>query len=294
MNTHKMHEDEVEINVSLVSQLVTTQVPQYADFSIKPFASTGTDNAIFRLGHDMAIRLPRIKKAANHIEKEYEWLPKLAPLLPLQIPVPLKKGTADESYPYPWYIYRWLEGINATTEKIDFYQAANDLGEFISALQKVDITDAPQSRRGLPLSSRDKETREAIMLLKDTFDPNQVTKIWEKALAVPLWQEDPVWIHGDLLPSNMLVKNGKLSAIIDFGTSGIGDPACDMMVAWTFFNAETRDVFREKINVDDATWERGRGWALTFGLVALPYYEKTNPELVGIAKRTIDEVLIDK
>ena len=294
MNTQKMHIDEVDIDNALVSKLITRQFPEFSDLPINHINSHGTDNVIFRLGEDMAIRLPRIKEAADNIEKEYKWLPKLAPLLPLQIPIPLKKGTADENYPYPWYIYRWLKGNSATNEKINLVQAAKDLGEFIYALKKVDAKTAPPSRRGLPLSSCDKETREAIILLKNTFNIDQIKNAWQQALAVPLYKGDPVWIHGDLLPSNMLVENGKLTAILDFGISGTGDPACDMMVAWTFLNAQTRHIFRQKVQADDNTWARAKGWALTFGLVALPYYKKTNPELAAIAKRTIDEVLMDK
>lgn len=295
MNTNKMHKDGIDIDLSLVKQLITSQFPRWQELSLQLVEDAGTDNAIYRLGDDMVVRIPRIEKAAAHIEKEYQWLPKLAPHLPLAIPMPLEKGNPADGYPWQWSVYRWLEGKNAVENPItDFYQAANDLGKFVAALQKVDTTEAPQSRRGLPLNSRDKETREAISLLKDTFNTETLTNEWEKALAIPLWQGAPQWIHGDLLPSNMLVNKGRLSAIIDFGTSGVGDPACDMMVAWTLLDRQSRKAFREKVNTDGATWERGRGWALTFGLVALPYYEKTNPTLAGIAKRTIDEILSDK
>lgn len=294
MSTHKMHADELDIDAALVKQLITQQFPQWADLSIKPVESAGTDNAIYRLGDDRAVRLPRIESAALHIDKEYLWLPKLAPQLPLPIPVPLAKGKPSENYPWSWSIYKWLDGENATMSPItDLHQAAIDLGKFITALHTMDATDGPPSTRGVPLHSRDKETRAAMPALKTIFDIDVLTTAWDAALAEPLWQGSPVWVHGDLHESNLLVQQGKLSAVLDFGMAGIGDPACDMMVAWTLLNAENRIRFRESVPVDDATWMRGRGWALHFGIVAWPYYQKTNPVLAGIARKTIEEVLVD-
>ena len=261
--------------------------------------SAGTDNAIYRLGDDMAVRLPRIHWATGQVEKEHEWLPRLAPLLPLAIPVPLAKGMPGEGYPWHWSVYRWLEGENATIERIaDPRQAATDLAQFIAALQRIDPTGGPppgahNSFRGVPLAMRDAPTRAAIAALRGTLDTDAVTAAWEAALRAPAWRGPPVWIHGDLQSGNLLAQRGRLSAVIDFGCLGVGDPACDLMVAWTLFSAETRDVFRAALPVDDATWARGRGWALSVGLIALPYYQNTNPVLAGIARRAIDEVLAD-
>jgi aminoglycoside phosphotransferase (APT) family kinase protein len=295
MSTHKMHTDEIDIDRDLVRRLVNAQFPQWSSLSIEPVKSAGTDNAIYRLGKTMAVRLPRIASAALSIDKEYSWLPRFAPKLPLAIPVPLCRGMPAEGYPYSWAIYRWLDGDNATVECIaDLSQAARDLGQFIGALHQVDPTGGPLSRRGQPLSTCDDETRAALNSLRDIIDVHAATAIWESALATPGWNRLSVWVHGDLHAGNVLVNQGKLSAVIDFGMAGIGDPACDMMVAWTLLTAQTRDIFRAVVQVDDATWNRGRGWALTFGLVALPYYQHTNPVLARIARYAIDEVLADK
>jgi aminoglycoside phosphotransferase (APT) family kinase protein len=157
----------------------------------------------------------------------------------------------------------------------------------------IDSKNDPKCRRGQPLITRDQETREAISLLSDTYDSNLVIDIWESALAAQIWSKPPVWIHGDLHAGNLLAQNSRVTAIVDFGSAGIGDPACDLMVAWTLLTSETRDTFRSIVKPDDATWARARGWALTFGIVAYPYYRLSNPVFAAIAKRTIDEVLID-
>jgi len=299
MSTSKMHADEIETDVQLVSRLLTAQFPQWANLPIKPVTSAGTDNALYRLGEDMVVRLPRIHWAAGQVEKEYRWLPRLAPLLPLAIPVPLAKGKPSEGYPWNWSVCRWLEGENATMERIaDPRQAAMELAQFIAALQRIDPTDGPtpgpyNSFRGVPLASRDSQTRTAIASLHSILDTDAVTAAWEAALRAPVWQDRPVWIHGDLQSGNLLAQQGRLSAIIDFGCLGVGDPACDYQVAWNLLSNETREVFRAALPVDDATWARGRGWALSVGLIALPYYQTTNPVLAGISRRAIDQVLAD-
>ncbi|HET8564756.1 MAG TPA: aminoglycoside phosphotransferase family protein, partial [Candidatus Binatia bacterium] len=283
----------VDTGASLVSRLLAAQFPQWADLPIEPIHSAGTDNALYRLGTDMAVRLPRIHWAAG-VDKEHESLPKLAPFLPLAIPIPLAKGNPGEGYPWQWSVYRWLEGENATIERIvDLCQAATDLAHFIVALQQIEPTGGPPARRGVPLARRDQPTREAIAAQHGTLDADIVTAAWDAALAAPAWQGPPVWVHGDLLPGNLLVKQGRLSAVIDFAGVGVGDPACDLMIAWNLFTAETRDVFRAALAVDDATWARGRGWALSQALIFIPYYLDTNPAGVAVARRTINEVLAD-
>jgi aminoglycoside phosphotransferase (APT) family kinase protein len=299
MSVGKMHTDEVDTDVSLVRRLLAVQFPQWADLPIEPVRSAGTDNALYRLGDDMALRLPRIHWATRQVDKEHEWLPRLGPLLPLAIPVPLAKGTPGEGYPWHWSVYRWLEGENATIERIaDSGQGATDLARFIAALQRIDPTGGPppgphNSFRGVPLAMRDPHTRAAIATLRGTLDADAVTTAWEAALQATAWPGPPVWIHGDLQAGNLLVRRGRLSAVIDFGCLGVGDPACDLAVAWNFLSAETRDVFRAALPVDDATWARGRGWALSVGLIALPYYQSTNPVLASISRRAINQVLAD-
>ncbi|MSQ08345.1 MAG: aminoglycoside phosphotransferase family protein [Dehalococcoidia bacterium] len=297
MPADKMHVDEVDTDASLVGRLLAAQFPQWADLSIEPVRSAGTDNAIYRLGDDMAVRLPRIHWAAGQVDKEHRWLPRLAPHLPLAIPVPLAMGKPSEGYPWHWSICRWLEGENATIERIsDPRQAATDLAQFISALQRIDTTGGPlpgPQERGVPLAMRDAYTRDAIARLHGMLDTGAATAAWEAALQAPRWHGAPVWTHGDLQSGNLLSVKGRLSAVIDFGCLGVGDPACDLIVAWNLFSPESRDVFRAALPVDDATWARGRGWALSVGLIALPYYKDTNPVLAGINRYAIDAVLAD-
>ena len=295
----KMHADEADIDESLVGRLLAAQFPQWAGLSISPVHSAGTDNALYRLGEDMAVRMPRILGAAGQVEKEHRWLPRLAPLLPLAIPVPIAKGMPAEGYPWQWSVCRWLEGETATIERIaDPRQAAAELAQFVGALQQIDPVGAPppgehNSFRGEPLATRDDETRDAIASLHGMLDADAVTAAWEAALRAPAWLGPAVWLHGDLHAANLLSQHGRLSAVIDFGCLGVGDPACDLMVAWSYLSAEDRDVFRAELPVDDATWARGRGWALSFGLIALPYYRSTNPVLFGIARHAIDQALAD-
>ncbi len=295
----KMHADEVDTDVSLVRRLLAAQFPQWAKLPIVAVRSAGTDNAIYRLGDEMAVRLPRRSEAAGQVDKEQRWLPQLAPLLPLAVPVPLGKGTPAAGYPWRWSVCRWLEGENATIERLtDPGQAAVELAEFVAALQRIDPTGGPPPGqhnffRGVPLSMRDGDTRAAIASLDGMLDTDAVTAAWEVALQAPAWDGPPVWIHGDLSSGNLLAARGRLSAVIDFGGLSGGDPACDLMIAWDLFSGESRDVFRTALAVDDATWARGRGWALSQALIFIPYYRDTNPMGVGAARRMINEVLAD-
>lgn len=299
MSADRMHADEVVTDASLVRRLLAAQLPQWADLPIRPVRSAGTDNAIYRLGDDLAVRLPRIHWATGQVAKERRWLPRLAPLLPLAIPVPLAVGEPDGGYPWQWAVYQWLEGENATVDRLDdLSQAATDLARFIGALQRIETTDGPRSgpanfNRGVPLAVRDASTREAIAKLHGTLDTAAVTAAWETALHAPPWHGPPVWLHGDLQSGNLLAVDGRLTAVIDFGCLGVGDPACDLQVAWNLFAADTRNVFRAALAVDDATWARGCGWALSAGLIALPYYQTTNPVLAGISRYAIDQVLAE-
>lgn len=302
MTGGKIHADEVETDGSLVVRLIAAQFPQWAGLPVRPVPSGGTDNALYRLGDELAVRLPRIHWAVGQVEKEQQWLPRLAPHLPLAIPVPLAVGQPDEGYPWSWSVCRWLDGENAATERIrDLCEAATDLARFVVALQRIDTTGGPPPGqhnflRGVPLSARDAEARAALSALSsltDEVDSGAATEAWEAALRVPEWHDPPVWIHGDLQPGNLLAVRGRLSAVIDFGGLGIGDPACDLMVAWSLFSGKSRQVFRDALPVDDATWARGRGWALLIGLLALPYYLKTSPPMVRYARRLLTETLAD-
>lgn len=289
----KMHADEVDIPTSRVAQLLADQFPDWAHLPLIPVPSAGTDNALYRLGEELAVRLPRIHWAVGQVEKEMRWLPKLAPHLPLAIPEPLALGEPGHGYPWRWGVYGWLEGVNATPEQIaDPRQAALDLAEFVAAVQRLGFADAPTGR-GVPLAERDEAVRAVIPALSTDYDVDLLTAAWETFLHTPPWPGPPIWHHGDLHVGNLLARNGRLSAVIDFSCLGVGDPACDVMAAWLYLSADTRPVFRDVLQVDDDTWARGKGWALSMGLMALPYYRITNPVLAAIGRRAIDEVLAD-
>lgn len=270
--TIKMHKDEIHTDETLVRRLLAAQFPQWKDLPIRYVPSSGTDNALYRLGDDMVVRLPRIHWAIEQVKKEHEWMPKLAPHLSLEIPVPLEMGEPGASYPWNWSVYRWLEGENRIWENLaNPKQTAIDLANFLLALQNIDTTGGPSAReygsRGEPLSTRDEDTREAINALHGRLDTEAVTKAWESALQASEWSHDPVWFHGDVLPGNLLFRNEKLSVVIDFGGLGVGDPACDLMIAWNLLDIKSREEFRLALGVDDATWARGRGHALSQALI---------------------------
>lgn len=292
----KMHPDEVETDVSLVRHLLTAQFPRWADLPLTPVPSAGTDNALYRLGREMVVRLPRIGWALDQIDAERRWLPRLAPHLPLAIPEPLAQGQPGAGYPWPWAVYRWLAGENLDADRLtNARQAAIDLARFITALQGIDVAGGPPAgTRGQPLALRDADTRAAIAALSGMFDADALTAAWEDALRAPQWTRPPVWYHGDMLPGNLLFLRGSLHAVIDFGALGVGDPACDLMVAWNLFSGASRDVFRTALAVDDATWARGRGWALSQALIFIPYYLHSNPVGVGYARRAVAEILAER
>lgn len=299
MVSGRMHADEFPIDAALVRRLLAAQFPRWAALPIEPVPSAGTDNAIYRLGDALAVRLPRIHWATGQAEKEWRWLAKFAPHLPLAIPVPLALGEPGEGYPWQWTVAPWLPGENATTGRIDDLPgAAVDLARFLTALWRIDPTGGPPAGkenfyRGVPLAMRDRGIREALTNLGDLVDVAAVTAAWDVALRAPLWHGPPVWLHGDLQPGNVLVADGRLSAVIDFGCLGVGDPAADVMAAWMLFSGGSRDAFRATLAVDDATWARGRGWALTW-VGALAHYRTTNPVLAGIGRHAIAEVLADQ
>jgi len=297
----KMHANEVDTDPSLVRRLLADQFPQWADLPIEPVESSGTDNAIYRLGEHMAARLPRVPGGTDTIDKEQRWLPELAPLLPVAISQPLAKGSPGPGYPWPWSVHRWLHGESVNVDRMaDPVGLAHDLGGFVTALRQIDTAGGPVAgqdggSRGEPLARRDAATREAIAQLDGVIDGPAVTAAWDAALRVPAWRLPGVWIHGDLLSGNVLVDaRGRLSAVIDFGCMAVGDPACDVMAAWTLFDAAGRSAFRSAVAVDGDTWARGRGWALSFALIALPYYMHTNPVFVRDARHVIREVLADR
>jgi len=298
MSADKVHADEVNIDVVLVRRLLAAQFPHWAHLPITPAMPQGWDNRTFRLGAHMTVRLPSAAAYAPQVEKEHRWLPKLAPLLPLPISVPLAKGAPADGYPWQWSVYRWLEGETATIERIaDLRQFANALARFLTALQRIYPSDGPPPWRhnffrGGPLTVYDAETRQAMAALDGKIDTGAASAVWEAALETE-WQNPPVWFHGDVAAGNLLVEGGRLSAVIDFGTSGVGDPSCDLAIAWTLFGGESRNAFRTAFGLDDATWARGRGWTLWKALITLAEHINTDPLQAGKARRVIDEVFAD-
>jgi aminoglycoside phosphotransferase (APT) family kinase protein len=291
----KMHDGEIDTGVALVRRLLGAQFQEWAGLPIEPVPSSGTDNALYRLGDDMVVRLPRIEWAVGGVDKDVRWLSLVASLLPVAIPLPLAKGEPGEGYPWAWGVYPWLEGENPTVGGIrDPDSLARALAQFVEALHRVDLTGGPPAGRGVLLARRDEPTRTALAALQGTIDTAAAVAAWDAALQTPVWAGRPVWVHGDLSPGNLLLQGGKLSAVIDFGGLGMGDPACDLIVAWNLLPADVRRVFRAALGVDDATWARGRGWGLSVALVQLPYYRETNPALAANARHVIREVLLDQ
>ncbi|MDA2807572.1 aminoglycoside phosphotransferase family protein [Nocardiopsis suaedae] len=307
MSTDDTDDDvEVPIDADLAHRLIAEQFPQWADLPVTPVPVSGMDNATFRLGDDMSVRMPRFGRWAEQVEREHRWLPFLAPQLPMAVSCPLAKGEPGAGYPFPWSVYRWLDGATAEGAALaDPERAALDLAAFITALQKVDATGGPGPRasnafRGVPMGDdRDSIAVEArvrpkIEGLKGLVDTDRATAAWEDALAAPPWDGPPVWFHGDLATGNLLSVDGNLSAVIDFGTVGVGDPAVDLLPAWKFLPAEARGVFREALGVDDATWARGRGWALASSLPVPddPYFQ-AKPDRAEAALRDLEQILDD-
>ena len=278
----------------LVRRLVAKRFPRWARLPLTPVRSAGTDNALYRLGDELVVRLPRTAGAVRSIETEQRWLPRLAPLLPIAVPQLLGTGVAGDSFPYPWSVYRWLPGADLVDEPgVDLADAARRLGRFVAVLRRLDTTGAPASFRGGPVGARDAEVRATIDALAadGTVDAGAATAAWRTACTAGPWRGPPVWLHADLHPANLLGRGGRLAAVIDFGGLGIGDPACDLLPAWTLLTAGTRDLFRAEADVDDATWLRGRGWGLYLGLGAMHVYRDTNPVLAAIGRRAVTEAI---
>lgn len=274
MSENRFIDGRAGIDADLAARLVAAQFPQWSDLSVKPVEVDGWDNRTYRLGDDMTVRLPIGAAYAPAIEKEHRWLPVLSPRLPVPIPEPLALGIPGEGYPLPWSVRRWIEGETAEAGHIeDLNGFATSVAEFITALQRVDPTGGPAAgahnfHRGASLTHYDGQTRDALAALRGSVDTDAAASVWEAALAAT-WEGSPVWFHGDVAVGNLLVESGRLSAVIDFGTSGVGDPACDLVIAWTFFQGRSRGTFRDAVAQDAATWARARGWAIWKALIVL-------------------------
>ncbi|MFE9560487.1 aminoglycoside phosphotransferase family protein [Streptomyces sp. NPDC006487] len=296
MPAGKMHADEPDIDTDLVRRLIAGQFPRWAELAVERVDSAGTSNAMYRLGGDLVVRLPRTPGAAGDVGMEHVWLPRLAPDLPAAVPAPIGLGRPADGYPWSWSVFGWVPGENPVPGRIaEPDLLAEDLAEFISALHRADPADAPASYRCETLADRDAATRAAIAELGASADADvpagAVTALWEEALRAGPWSGPPVWIHADLQPGNLLLADGKLAAVIDFGCAGLGEPAVDLIPAWYVLPAAARPAFRAALDADDAMWTRARGWALSIALMELNYYKETNPVMAAIARHVIGELL---
>ncbi len=288
--------EKLTIDVALVNRLIAAQFPHWQDLPVQAVPNGGWDNRTFRLGENMLVRMPSAADYAVQVEKEQYWLPKLAPSLPLSIPTPLAMGQSGEGYPWRWSIYQWLEGEPAASARMNNWRDfAVSLGRFLQALQSIDSTDGPAAGmhsfyRGGSLAYYDKSTREAIAKLKDQIDADAATATWEAALNTR-WQYSPVWVHGDVSAGNLLVQNGQLSAVIDFGQLAVGDPACDLVIAWTLFSGESRTAFRDILSLGADTWLRAKAWTLWKALITAAGFTSPNNFEAQQCRHIINEVL---
>ena len=289
---------KADITADLVSRLIADQFPQWAGLAVRPVEADGADNTTFRLGQTMSVRLPSADVYVEQVDKEHRWLPVLAAQLPLPIPEPLAKGVPGNGFPRPWSVYRWIDGDPATAEGVaDMPGFAADLADFLVALYQIDPAGGPGPGthnffRGGPVAVYDRETQDALAALQGQIDTVLAAEVWQAALRATR-QGPPVWFHGDAQPGNLLLRDGRLSAVIDFGTSGVGDPACDTTIAWTFLSGESSRIFIERLPFDEATWARGRGWAIWKAMIVLVEALKDDPQDAAYTKGVIEAILAD-
>lgn len=301
-----MHDDEFPTSVNLVRGLLEARFPQWASLPITPVSSTGTSNAMFRLGEEMAVRLPLRPGSEPSLRKEMRWLPELAPALPLVVPTPVAIGDPTQNYSSAWAVVPWLPGEDGSeVAEADSAKTARDLARFLGALHGLPVAiDAPRSAsspsdRGAPLAARDEVVRHYAERARHLTDADVVLAIWDEALEAPTWDEPGVWIHGDIAAGNLLFIDGQLSAAIDWSPMAVGDPAADLIVAWEMFGSGSRSMFLEEVDavapyaVDEAMVARARGWTMSTAIMALPYYEHTNVFMVDQAQRKIAALLSD-
>lgn len=292
-----MHPDQVDVGVDVVRALLRAQHPRWADLPIRPLAAGGTVNAVFRLGDALSVRLPLTASGVDALVREARWLPRIAPVVPLPTPTVVATGEAGPGYPFPWAVHRWIEGWPLVEGALgDGREIARDLASFVLALRGAELGDGPPAHRSSPLAQGDTQVRAALESLRDTdegLDVDGLLAVWTRCGSAPAGPAPQCWIHSDLMPSNLLGADDHLNAVIDFGTVGLGDPAVDLIPAWNLLPAPARAEFRAGVRVDDDTWARGRGWALSMAAVQLPYYRTTNAVISNNARYVFDQVLRD-
>jgi aminoglycoside phosphotransferase (APT) family kinase protein len=279
-------------------KLIAEQFPQWANLRASELPEGGWDNRSVRLGEKLIIRMPSAECYASQVDVEQKWLPKLAPLLPVAIPTPVARGNPSESFPWPWSIYRWLPGETVTAEKIpDMRELAIDLANFLLAFHRIPPDDGPASgarnfHRGGLLAEYNRQARTAIKALASIHDRDAIARIWAAAVKTR-WQQNPVWVHGDFAPRNLLLTNGRLSGVIDFGQLGVGDPACDLAVAWTILKGESRQLFRNAMKMDAATWLRAKAWVVWKSAILITGHSSGPQAEITIANANLAEVMGD-
>jgi aminoglycoside phosphotransferase (APT) family kinase protein len=299
----RLHDDEVPIGPGLVRRLLAGQHPELAGLPLRPVAAQGTDNLVYRLGPELAVRLPRKAGAVPALRREQRWLPAVGRNLPLAVPAPVAVGEPDEGYPFPWLVCRWVPGVPAPPRDLDAADARR-LAEFVRALAAVDPGAGPRigaGERAGPVAACDAATRtalDAVLRLQADgriepalLDRSRAERVWADAVRAPAWSGPGVWVHRDLYHGNLLTLGGTLCGVIDFGGLAVGDPAGDVMGAFHLLDPADRAVFGEVVGVDEATWARARGWVLNQGLQALPYYLDTHPGMVAMARRAITSAI---
>lgn len=288
-----------EADAARLRRMLAATRPELADAPLRPVPSAGTDNALLRVGDALVARLPRVPWARAQPAREHRWLPVLAPALPMAIPEPVALCPPGPDWPCAWSLHRWIPGTSALAASLaDPLQAGRGLGAFLRALRGVDAAGGPaagpdNNGRGAPLATRDAAVRRALAEAPAEVDRAAALAAWEADAARRPWSGEPVWVHGDVHAGNLLLQDGVLSAVIDFGTLGVGDPAVDLLPAWNLFSGEAREAFREALDLDDDAWARGRAWALSVAVIALPFYLHSNPVIVAQARRVIGEVLAE-
>lgn len=280
----KLKSGKFDVDVALVERLIAAQFPQWVGLSIRPVAMDGWDNWTFHLGDRMKVRLPSAEGYAEQAAKESFWLPRLAPQLPFEVPVPLAVGVPGEGFPWTWSVFLWIEG-DLLTRRIDKLALARDVAAFLNALQAIDPAGGPPPaqhsflRGADPMEAYGAEARRFVDALAGKIDTQAAHAVLDTAAQSRV--KTPVWAHGDIAVGNLLARDGKLSAVIDFGCSAVGDPSCDLVLAWVFLEGESRAAFRSLVNVDEATWARGRAWALWKAALLASTNQVTHPEENG-------------
>ncbi|HYH35825.1 MAG TPA: aminoglycoside phosphotransferase family protein [Nocardioides sp.] len=291
----RMHDEQVDVDADVVRRLLRDQFPEWADVPITPVAESGSDHALFRLGEHLVARMPVIAWADGQAAAEARWLPRLAPALPVEVPVPVALGKPDADYPFGWSVHPWVEGDRLDPTSLDRRELARDLAELVAALRACDTDGAPLSDgRGAPLHrpARDQRTRESLERAADVIDAPAALRVWEEAQAAPAWEGPLTWLHGDLTPGNLIVRDGWLSGVVDWAPT-TGDPAVELHSAYQLFDPVTRGVYRDTLADDDATWLRARGWAVSIAATEIPYYRETRPEFAARSIAAIEAVLAE-